>query len=577
MILDKVNNTLDLKNLTKEELKGLSSEIKDILIKKVSKTGGHFAPNLGVVELTIAMHYVFNSPVDKIVYDVSHQCYTHKILTGRKHGFLDENKYSEISGYTTQHESEHDFFIVGHTSTSISLACGLCEARDIKKEKSNIIAFIGDGSLSGGLAYEGLNNASEYGKNLIIVVNDNDMSIGETSGGLYKNLKKLKETKGNCEDNFFKALGLDYVYVDDGHDIENLIEVFSKVKDIDHPIVVHVKTIKGNGYKYAEDHKEDFHYVMPFDLETKKSLCPQSKENYISITNDYLIQKSKENENIVGITAGTPALFDTFRKVRKEKFIDVGIAEEHAITLSSAMASQGIKPVVALGSSFIQRSYDQLSHDLALNNNPAVILIFRSGISSIDATHIGVFDIPMISNIPNIVYLCPTTKNEYLKMLDFAIIQNERPIVIRVPSDVVEDSIDKEYDFTLNTFEKIENGKDVAILGLGSFFGLAKEVCEKLKEDNINPTLINPRFVSGIDESMLEDISKNHKVVVTLEDGVIDGGFGEKINRFYSNKNIKVLNYGAKKEFTDRVSIDELYNRYRLKSDLIIDDIKRNL
>lgn len=577
MILDKVNNTLDLKKLTKEELKGLSSEIKDILIKKVSKTGGHFAPNLGVVELTIAMHYVFNSPVDKIVYDVSHQCYTHKILTGRKHGFLDGNKYSEISGYTTQHESEHDFFIVGHTSTSISLACGLCEARDIKKEKSNIIAFIGDGSLSGGLAYEGLNNASEYGKNLIIVVNDNDMSIGETSGGLYKNLKKLRETKGNCEDNFFKALGLDYVYVDDGHDIENLIEVFSKVKDIDHPIVVHVKTIKGNGYKYAEDHKEDFHYVMPFDLETKKSLCPQSKENYISITNDYLIQKSKENENIVGITAGTPALFDTFRKVRKEKFIDVGIAEEHAITLSSAMASQGIKPVVALGSSFIQRSYDQLSHDLALNNNPAVILIFRSGISSIDATHIGVFDIPMISNIPNIVYLCPTTKNEYLKMLDFAINQNERPIVIRVPSDVVEDSIDKEYDFTLNTFEKIEKGKDVAILGLGSFFGLAKEVCEKLKEDNINSTLINPRFVSGIDESMLEDVSKNHKVVVTLEDGVIDGGFGEKISRFYSDKNIKVLNYGAKKEFTDRVSIDELYNRYRLKSDLIIDDIKRNL
>lgn len=577
MILDKVNNTLDLKKLTKEELKGLSSEIKDILIKKVSKTGGHFAPNLGVVELTIAMHYVFNSPVDKIVYDVSHQCYTHKILTGRKHGFLDENKYSEISGYTTQHESEHDFFIVGHTSTSISLACGLCEARDIKKEKSNIIAFIGDGSLSGGLAYEGLNNASEYGKNLIIVVNDNDMSIGETSGGLYKNLKKLRETKGNCEDNFFKALGLDYVYVDDGHDIENLIEVFSKVKDIDHPIVVHVKTIKGNGYKYAEDHKEDFHYVMPFDLETKKSLCPQSKENYISITNDYLIQKSKENENIVGITAGTPALFDTFRKVRKEKFIDVGIAEEHAITLSSAMASQGIKPVVALGSSFIQRSYDQLSHDLALNNNPAVVLIFRSGISSIDATHIEVFDIPMISNIPNIVYLCPTTKNEYLKMLDFAINQNERPIVIRVPSDVVEDSIDKEYDFTLNTFEKIEKGKDVAILGLGSFFGLAKEVCEKLKEDNINSTLINPRFVSGIDESMLEDVSKNHKVVVTLEDGVIDGGFGEKISRFYSDKNIKVLNYGAKKEFTDRVSIDELYNRYRLKSDLIIDDIKRNL
>lgn len=577
MILDKVNNTLDLKKLIKEELKGLSSEIKDILIKKVSKTGGHFAPNLGVVELTIAMHYVFNSPVDKIVYDVSHQCYTHKILTGRKHGFLDENKYSEISGYTTQHESEHDFFIVGHTSTSISLACGLCEARDIKKEKYNIIAFIGDGSLSGGLAYEGLNNASEYGKNLIIVVNDNDMSIGETSGGLYKNLKKLRETKGNCEDNFFKALGLDYVYVDDGHDIENLIEVFSKVKDIDHPIVVHVKTIKGNGYKYAEDHKEDFHYVMPFDLETKKSLCPQSKENYISITNDYLIQKSKENENIVGITAGTPALFDTFRKVRKEKFIDVGIAEEHAITLSSAMASQGIKPVVALGSSFIQRSYDQLSHDLALNNNPAVILIFRSGISSIDATHIGVFDIPMISNIPNIVYLCPTTKNEYLKMLDFAINQNERPIVIRVPSDVVEDSIDKEYDFTLNTFEKIEKGKDVAILGLGSFFGLAKEVCEKLKEDNINSTLINPRFVSGIDESMLEDVSKNHKVVVTLEDGVIDGGFGEKISRFYSDKNIKVLNYGAKKEFTDRVSIDELYNRYRLKSDLIIDDIKRNL
>lgn len=581
-ILNKINTPDDVKKLNTAELKELASDIREALLRKVSTKGGHFGPNLGMVEATIAMHYVFNSPVDKIVYDVSHQSYPHKMLTGRKNAFTNPEEYHSVTGYTSQHESEHDFFTIGHTSTSVSLACGLAKARDVKGEKGNVIAVIGDGSLSGGEAYEGLNNAAELGNNMIIVVNDNDMSIAENHGGLYKNLKLLRETKGQAENNFFKTLGLDYVFVD-GHDIEALIETFSKVKDIDHPIVVHMYTIKGKGYDKAVENKEPFHYTMPFDLETGKLLGDFSAETYISILSNFLEENARRDKKVVGITAATPS-FMGLNSLRtpefKDQYIDVGIAEEHAIALASGMASQGAKPVAVFMSSFIQRTYDQLSQDLAINNNPALIVVNAGGISGADVTHLGLFDIPLISNIPNIVYLAPTSKEEYLAMLQWGLDQQEQPVVVRTPSAEVVSTGEKiEPDFNkLNTYKKVAQGNKVAIIGLGAFFKLGQEVKKHLKETTgIDATLINPRFITGLDENMLNSLVEDHEVVITLEDGLLNGGFGEKIARFYGDKDVKVLNFGATKEFTDSVPVEELYARYHLTKELIVDDIKSAL
>lgn len=583
MVLNKINEPKDLKSLSKDELSSLANEIREILIRKVSTTGGHFGPNLGMVEATIAMHYVFNSPIDKIVYDVSHQSYTHKILTGRKNAFINPDEYKTVTGYTEPSESEHDFFIVGHTSTSVSLACGLAKARDIKGGKENIIAVIGDGSLSGGEAYEGLNNAAASRKNIIILVNDNDMSIAENYGGLYKNLELLRESNGKAENNFFKALGFEYHYIDNGNDIESLIDTFSKVKDIDHPVVIHMHTIKGKGYKDAEENKEAFHWVSPFNLETKEPVNkPSFGESYRSITEEFLMKKASEDPKVVAITAGTPSSVSlgNFRNKFKSQFIDVGIAEEHAVALASGIASQGGKPVVGFLSSFIQRTYDQLSQDLAINNNPALIMVYGGGITGGDVTHLGIFDIPLISNIPNIVYLAPTNKEEYIAMMEWGIEQEKYPVAIRVPNiNVVSTGISIESDFhNINTYKKVESGKDIAIIGLGDFYHLGKKVKEKLKSEiGVNATLINPRFISGIDKKLLYELLEEHKLVITLEDGVLDGGFGEKISRFYGDKNIKVLNFGADKEFTNGVSKDELYERYHLKEELIVEDIKKAL
>lgn len=581
-ILNKINTPDDVKKLNTAELKELASDIREALLRKVSTKGGHFGPNLGMVEATIAMHYVFNSPVDKIVYDVSHQSYPHKMLTGRKNAFTNPEEYHSVTGYTSQHESEHDFFTIGHTSTSVSLACGLAKARDVKGEKGNVIAVIGDGSLSGGEAYEGLNNAAELGNNMIIVVNDNDMSIAENHGGLYKNLKLLRETKGQAENNFFKTLGLDYVFVD-GHDIEALIETFSKVKDIDHPIVVHMYTIKGKGYDKAVENKEPFHYTMPFDLETGKLLGDFSAETYISILSNFLEENARRDKKVVGITAATPS-FMGLNSLRtpefKDQYIDVGIAEEHAIALASGMASQGAKPVAVFMSSFIQRTYDQLSQDLAINNNPALIVVNAGGISGADVTHLGLFDIPLISNIPNIVYLAPTSKEEYLAMLQWGLDQQEQPVVVRTPSAEVVSTGEKiKPDFSkLNTYKKVAQGNKVAIIGLGAFFKLGQEVKKHLKETTgIDATLINPRFITGLDKNMLNSLVEDHEVVITLEDGLLNGGFGEKIARFYGDKDVKVLNFGATKEFTDSVPVEELYTRYHLTKELIVDDIKSAL
>ncbi|MGL4848490.1 MAG: 1-deoxy-D-xylulose-5-phosphate synthase, partial [Clostridium sp.] len=555
-VLNKVNSPEDVKKLNKDELNILASEIRDALIKNVSYTGGHFGPNLGVVEMTIALHYVFNSPIDKIVYDISHQSYVHKMLTGRKNAYINKEDFKSLKGYTSQYESEHDFFTIGHTSTSVSLACGLAKARDVKDEKGNIIALIGDGSLSGGEAFEGLNNAAASNKNIIVLVNDNDMSIAENYGGMYKNLKLLRDTEGKAENNFFKAMGFDeYHFVKDGHDIQSLIETFNKVKDTDHPVVIHVHTTKGKGYKDAEENRENFHYVMPFNLETKKLLMEMPKETYASLAGNLLLEKGRKDKTVVTLTAGTPGFIGLvpFREELKEQYIDVGIAEEHAIACASAMAFAGAKPVASFASTFIQRTYDQMSHDLAINDNPALVLVYNGGITGADVTHHGIFDIPLISNIPNVVYLAPTCKEEFLKMMDWGIEQKGHPVFIKVPVGAV-----RNYDFNvqedysdLNKFQMIKKGSKVAVIGLGSFFKLGEEVIEKLKSElNIDGTLINPRYITGIDKDMLEDLTKDHDVVITLEDGILDGGFGEKITRFYGDKEMKVLNYGATKEFT---------------------------
>lgn len=581
MYLEKINSPEDVKKLSINEMKDLSSEIRKVLLNRLSEKGGHIGPNLGVVELTVALHHVFNSPKDKIVYDVSHQSYVHKILTGRKEAFINSEKYNEVSGYSNQEESKHDFFKLGHTSTSISLACGLAKARDLKAEKDNIIAIIGDGSLSGGEAYEGLNNAAEAGTNMIIIVNDNEMSIAENYGGLYKNLKELRESEGKCECNFFKAMGLDYYYIKDGHNIEELVSTLNNVKDIDHPVVVHVHTIKGKGLDFAEKNKEQWHWGMPFEIETGKLKVANTNTNtYANLTGEYLLNAIKEDKNVVAITSGTPTVFGFYKDRREEagkQFVDVGIAEEHAVALASGIAANGGSPVYGVNSTFLQRTYDQLSQDLCINNNPATILVYAASVYGMnDVTHIGLFDIGLMSNIPNMVYLAPAFKEEYFKMLNWAMTQKEHPVAIRVPAmGVIESGVEDTTDYSiLNKYQVTKEGNEVAIIALGDFYQLGEKVAMKLsKENNIEATLINPKFITGIDEELLESLKKEHKLVITLEDGILEGGFGEKIARFYGPYNMKVLNYGIKKEILDRYIPDELMKKNRLTDIQIVEDI----
>lgn len=580
MYLENINGPSDVKKLTIEEMNKLAAEMRDALLKRASIHGGHFGPNFGMVEATIALHYVFESPEDKMVYDVSHQTYPHKMLTGRKDAYLYEEHYDDVSGYSNPHESEHDFFNVGHTSTSVSLACGLAKARDLKGGKGNIIAVIGDGSLSGGEALEGLDFASELKSNLIIVVNDNDMSIAENHGGLYGNLKLLRETDGKAECNFFKAMGLDYVYVGNGNDIGALIDAFKSVKDAGKPVVVHIVTLKGKGYKPAEEDKETWHWHMPFDIKTGKPLMDSDGEDYSSVTAEYLLDKMKKDKSVVAITSATPTVMGFTADKRHEagsQFVDVGIAEETAVALASGIAAGGGKPVYGVYSSFIQRTYDQLSQDLCINNNPATIIVYAASVYGMnDVTHLGIYDIPMISNIPNLVYLAPTTKEEYLAMLEWSIEQNEHPVAIRVPDgEMISDGKKVSKDFSeLNRYEITEKGGKIAIIGLGSFYGLACKAAKEIESrTGVKATLINPYYITGTDDELLESLKADHDVVITLEDGMLDGGFGEKIARFYGNSDVKVLNYGLKKEFLDRYDVNEVLKENHLTPEQIADDL----
>ena len=579
MYLEKIQGPEDVKKLNVNEMQELAVEMRKALLTKLSKHGGHFEPNFGMVEATIAMHYVFDSPKDKIVYDVSHQSYPHKMLTGRKDAFLYEEHYDDVSGYSEPDESEHDHFIIGHTSTSVSLACGLAKGRDLCGGKENVIAVIGDGSLSGGEALEGLDYASELKSNLIIVINDNDMSIAENHGGLYQNLKLLRDTDGKAECNLFKAMGLDYVFVKDGNDIQQLIDVFTQVKDSTIPVAVHICTQKGKGYAPAEEHKEQWHYCAPFNIETGESLYPMGGEDYSSVTAEYLLKKMKEDPKVVAITSATPTVMGFTEDKRKEagsQFVDVGIAEETAVALASGIAKNGGKPVYGVYSSFVQRTYDQLSQDLCINNNAATIVVYAGTVFGMnDVTHLGLYDISMMANIPNIVGIAPTTKQEYLAMLDWSIEQNAYPVCIRIPGGAMEEgeAVTKDYS-KLNTYEMLQKGSRVAIVALGTFLGLGKEVAANLeKKTGTVATVINPVYFTGIDTGMLESLKADHDVVITIEDGILDGGFGEKITRFYGNSNMKVLNFGLKKEFLDRYDVQEVLTDNHLTKDQIVADI----
>lgn len=584
MYIENINSPADVKKLNIMQLNVLAEEMRHALLTRASKHGGHFGPNFGMVEAIIAMHYVFDSPKDKIVFDVSHQCYPHKMLTGRKDAYLYEEHYDDVSGYTNPDESEHDFFTVGHTSTSISLACGLAKARDLNGEDGNVIAVIGDGSLSGGEALEGLDFASELNSNMIIVANDNDMSIAENHGGLYANLKLLRETNGQSECNLFKAMNLDYIYVDKGNDIASLIEAFEKVKDTTKAVVVHINTLKGKGYAPAEQNKEKWHWHAPFDITTGESLSKGGEPDFSDASLEYLLKKMDEDKSVVAITAGTPTVMGFTADMRAKagkQFVDVGIAEETAVALASGIAANGGKPVFGVYSSFIQRAYDQITQDVCINGNAVTFTVFAGSVYGMnDVTHLGLQDIPMLNSIPGLVYLAPVTKEDYIAMLDWSLTQNAYPVAIKIPGgSMISTGVPVTKDFSkLDTYEITKKGSRVAILGLGTFYENAVKAADILKSSHgIDATVINPYYISGIDADTLNELKKDHAVVATLEDGYLEGGFGAKIAAFYGSSDMKVLNFGIKKEFIDRYDVSEVLKDNHLTPEQIAEDIAATL
>lgn len=581
MYIEKIQSPADLKGLDIKALNIVADETRAAVINRVSKHGGHVGPNLGFVEATIALHYVFNAPEDKFVFDVSHQCYPHKVLTGRASGFLgDVDDMNAISGYSSPAESPiYDNFEVGHTSTSISLATGLQKARDIKGTHENIIAIIGDGSLSGGEAFEGLDEASELGTGIIIVVNDNEMSIAENHGGIYKNLRALRESNGKCEHNWFKAWGFEYKYLEEGNDIEKLIGLFQSVKDTDQPTVVHIHTEKGHGFKPAVENKEAWHWGMPFNPIDGSRPTGPAIETYEELFSNWMLAEMKKDPTLIAVTAGTPAAagFSPAKRAEAGKqHIDMGIAEEQACAMASGMAKGGLRPVWTVYSTFIQRTYDQIAQDLCINSNPAVINVMWGGCGTMnDITHICLFDIPMLTSIPGLIYLAPTTCEEYFAMMRWAVAQDKKPIAIRVPSNGVNhtsEKIEKEFSFEPK-YKVAKKGSKVAIIAAGSFYQKGENVVKLLKDKGIDATLINPRYLNEVDATTLDTLKANHQLVVTLEDGCKDGGFGERIASYYGTSDIKVLVGGIKKDLYDRFDVTKLLSDNRLLDEQIVEDV----
>lgn len=584
MYIEKINTPADLKKMTAEEKQALVDEIRTLLIHRMPTTGGHVGPNLGMIEPTVALHDVFTMPYDKIVFDVSHQTYTHKILTERKIAFTDPDHYFDLSGFTSPDESEYDLFTIGHTSTSLSLALGLAKARDMRGSDENVVAIIGDGSLSGGQALESLSIAGELGTNFIMIVNDNGMSIAENHGGLYENLKKLRETKGAYPCNIFKAMNLDYIFVENGNNLKEITEVLKRVKNISKPVVIHMVTQKGMGYDYAEKEKEVWHYHQPYDEKTGKNINNTQIETYTTLTRDYILEKTKKDKEVTVILAGTPSVVGFWDKERKEvgkQYMDVGIAEEAAVSIASGMAKNDGKPLLAIYSSFLQRAFDQLSQDVCINKTPITMLVNNASLyGTRDKTHLGIFDIPLISHIPELVYLAPTNANEYMAMLEWSLENKKFPVAIRMPvgkTKYTKREVRKNYD-EINKSEIIQDGNTVAIYALGQMMTKGEELAEEIQKTlGIKATLINPIYITGIDEKIAQKVKEKHKIIITLEDGIKDGGYGERIAAYFSSTDIKVKIYGLAKEFLDRYDIEEILKQNGMTVPQIIQDIKEIL
>lgn len=577
-LLNKVTRPADIKVFSMPELKQLANEMRQLVLEKDAAISGHVGPNLGAMEATIAFHYVFDSPKDKIIWDISHLAYGHKMLTGRKEAFLDPDHYHDVSGYSAPDESEHDFFTVGHTSTSVALAVGMAKARDVLGQQGNIVAFIGDGSLSGGLAFEGLNNASVLKSNLIIIVNDNQMSIAENQGGLYQALADLRASNGQAKNNFFTAMGFDYHYVSDGNDLQAMITAFEEVKDSTSPVVLHINTLKGKGYQPAVNNKERFHWSNPFDLKTGRLLKQPSGESYAQIIMDELDKQVKAGQPVVAMNAAIPGTFKLheFEAKHPDRYLDTGIAEQDCLTEAAGLAKGGAKPVVFQNSTFMQRAYDQLSHDVALNDLPVIIMV-NGGINGGSKTHLGIFDISYLNTIPNINYLHPSNQAELLAMLRWALAKAKHPVAIRIPSQPVVLGTALQEDFAPSHYDLVREGKTVALLGLGKFAQLAVKTAELLAKKGQQVTVVKPYSATSLDEECLSGLEAKHRLVVTLEDASIVGGFGSLVSQFYADKAMKVLNYGAAKEFTDNISQAELYKQFHLTPELLAQDIEENL
>lgn len=587
MYLERTSSPADVRALPASCLEALCDEIRAAIVRSSAAAGGHVASNLAVVELTVALHRVFETPRDKLVFDVSHQTYAHKMLTGRAQPFLDPTRRGEVSGFANPAESEHDLFSMGHTSTSVSLACGLARARDLAGETYDVVAVIGDGSLSGGLAFEGIDNAAELHSGLIIVVNDNEWSIAPNHGGIYRNLAELRATHGACERNIFRDLGLDYRYLEDGHDVAALEAALSELKGIDHPVVLHVHTEKGHGFAPASTDPERWHHAVPFDPATgtpdsTPSPALAADENYASVTGAALLDWMRTDPRVVAVSAATPYIMGFTPELREQagrQFVDVGIAEEHAVSFVTGLARAGARPVLGIYATFLQRAYDQLWHDLCLNAAPATILVFgASAFGNTDVTHLGFFDVPMLGTMPGLTYLAPTCIEEYLDMLSWSIAHESGPVAIRVPVAGVVSRPDfarpESYE---RGFEVARQGSEVAVLALGDIFPLGEKVVRELGRRGLRPTLVNPRLATDSDEGLLGRLATGHRVVVTLEDGILDGGFGERCAHALASDDVRVLCYGLPRAFKDRFDPVELLASCGMTVDGIVADIVRTL
>ena len=583
MYIEHINSPDDVKKLTPDELRILSDEVRTMLINKLSVTGGHVGSNLGTVELAVALHYVFDSPRDKIVWDVSHQCYAHKILTGRREAFSDPEKYKSVTGFTNRNESEHDLFTVGHTSTSVCLAVGLCYARDLSGTNENVIAVIGDGALSGGEAFEGFNTAGEYGKNLIVIVNDNDQSVAENHGALYKKLKELRDSGGNAPDNPFRALGFEYIYCNDGNDVKKLVQVFKSVKRTDHPVVIHVRTVKGKGLPYAEADRENWHSAAPFNIEDGSP--KNGKPVYDTTVHDSLVKLLDNNGDSVVITAGTPRALGFVGAEREQyeakgRFIDVGIAEASAVTVAASAAVRGKTAVAGIYAPFLQRAYDQISHDLCLNNAPATLLVLLPGAFGMKSnTHLGLCDIQMLSHIPNIVYLAPADREEYARMFQYAVTQKDHPVAIRVPARFTDSGAPDTTDYSvINKAKVLRRGKGAAMIAVGLLLQTALEAADEYKRIyGSDITVINPRFLTGVDSELLSSLTKDHSLIITLEDSELDSGYGQRIASFYGDTGMKVVNLGISKAFHSDFKAETLLSENGISVQNIIKIISDHL